>query len=86
MGAKPLALKLLGPLTDPQGIPIYLAMIFGHMYLTKSKGVKPPEVDFYSGKDIIDKEEQAFWEMQAARQGTRKGWNGFYDRYISFLF
>ncbi|KAM4057548.1 amino acid permease [Hirsutella rhossiliensis] len=73
-------------LTGYLGIPVYLSLIFGHLYFTKSKVVKPCDADFFTGKDIVDNEEKAFVEMQAARQGTRTGWNRFYDRYISFLF
>ncbi|EQL02980.1 dicarboxylic amino acid permease [Ophiocordyceps sinensis CO18] len=68
------------------GLPIYLILLFGHKYFTKSRGIKPHDVDFYSGKDIVDNEEKAFLEMQIAERVNRAGWNRFYDRYISFLF
>ncbi|RSL86082.1 hypothetical protein CDV31_016459 [Fusarium ambrosium] len=70
------------------GIPIYLGLIFGHKIVTKSRGFKPCEVDLFTGKDIIDREEEAFLAHQAALRETdgarNKGW--FYRTFISWLF
>lgn len=70
------------------GIPIYLGLIFGHMIATKSHGFKPCEVDLFTGKDIIDREEEAFLAHQTAlreAEGSHnKGW--FYRTFISWLF
>ncbi|CAG9975685.1 unnamed protein product [Clonostachys byssicola] len=68
------------------GIPVYLIALFGHMIYTKSRGHKSHEVDFYTGKDVIDKEEEEYLEHQAARAASAKGWDKFYNRYISWLF
>ncbi|EEU44592.1 uncharacterized protein NECHADRAFT_96502 [Fusarium vanettenii 77-13-4] len=52
------------------GIAIYLGLIFGHKSVTKSRGFKPCEVDLFTGKDIIDREEEAFLAHQAALRDT----------------
>lgn len=71
------------------GIPIYLILLFGHKFWTKSKGVTPLTADFYTGKDIIDKEEEEFLAAKAAMKEAkggsgRGGW--FYRTFISWLF
>ncbi|KAF7542409.1 hypothetical protein G7Z17_g11599 [Cylindrodendrum hubeiense] len=50
------------------GIPMYLTLIFAHKIVTKSKRVRPNEADFYAGKDVIDREEEAFLEEQARKK------------------
>ncbi|RYC60353.1 hypothetical protein CHU98_g5837 [Xylaria longipes] len=69
------------------GIPVYLALLFGHKFVTKSKGVRPHEVDFYTGKDIIDREEEEFLANQAAEKAAHpnKG-KSFYRKWVSWLF
>lgn len=75
-------------ITGYLGIPLYLVMIFGHKFWTKSKGVKPHEADFFTGKDVIDQEEEEFLARKAAekelRGKSRGGW--FYKTFISWLF
>jgi amino acid transporter len=68
-----------------QGIPVYLICIFGYKYKMKSKMVKPHEADFYTGKDEIDREEEAFLAHQAEKkaQGDNSGW--FYKTFIAWL-
>ncbi|KYK60518.1 putative DIP5-glutamate and aspartate permease [Drechmeria coniospora] len=73
-------------LTGYLGIPIYLALIFGHMLVTKSRGIAPHQVDFFTGKDIIDHEEAVFVEQKAAKDAAATGWSKFYNRYVSWLF
>jgi amino acid transporter len=72
--------------TSYLGIPLYIILIFGHKLVTKSKGVKPLEADFYSGKDIIDREEEEFLARKAAKMANNgnKGW--FYRTFVSWLF
>ncbi|KAM0282163.1 hypothetical protein ACHAQH_003203 [Verticillium albo-atrum] len=70
------------------GIPLYLIMIFGHKFVTKSKGVKPHEADFFSGKDIVDREEEEFVAQKNARrelEGGKRGGGWFYKTFISWL-
>ncbi|RYP39821.1 hypothetical protein DL766_000263 [Monosporascus sp. MC13-8B] len=73
--------------TSYLGIPVYLLLIFGHKAWTRSKGVRPHECDFYTGKDIIDREEEAFLAAKAAAnaQKSPSGSSAFYKRYVSWL-
>ena len=68
------------------GIPLYLILLFGYKFWTKCKGIKPHEADFYTGKDIIDREEEEFLAAKAAKQTgkNRKGW--FYKTFVGWLF
>lgn len=72
------------------GIPIYLIALFGHKIITKSKTIKAHEADFYSGKDVIDREEEEFLAAKAARdaaRGNKKGKGAwFYKTFVSWLF
>uniref|UniRef100_L2FYU1 Dicarboxylic amino acid permease n=1 Tax=Colletotrichum fructicola (strain Nara gc5) TaxID=1213859 RepID=L2FYU1_COLFN len=76
-------------ITGYLGIPLYLILIFGHKFYYKTRGVKPHEADFYTGKDIIDREEEEFLARQAAEQEarggkeSRGGW--FYRVFVSWL-
>ena len=56
------------------------------MAYTKSRGVKAHEADFFSGKEILDAEEEEFLEMQALERAKSKGMKKFYNRYIAWLF
>lgn len=78
-------------ITGYLGIPIYLILILGHKLWTKSKGVRPHECDFYTGKDIIDREEEEFLAAKAAERANNpdadaKGLSWFYRRFVSWLF
>ena len=79
-------------ITGYLGIPLYLIFIFGHKLIYKTKGVKPHELDFYTGKDAIDREEEEFLAQQAARQaalaeeGKSGGGGWFYRTFLSWLF
>lgn len=72
------------------GIPLYLIMIFGYKWWTKCQGVKPHEADLWSGKDIIDREEEEFLAAKAAKRAEkgkgRRGGNWFYRTFVSWLF
>ncbi len=73
--------------TSYLGIPVYLGLIFGHKLFTKSKGIRPHECDFYTGKDIIDREEEAFLAAKAAADAEKGPSAGqtFYRKYVSWL-
>ncbi|KAI2630646.1 putative amino acid permease [Hypoxylon sp. NC1633] len=75
-------------ITGYLGIPIYLLLILGHKLWTKSKGVRPHECDFYTGKDIIDREEEEFLAAKAAQLEAmpEKGGSIFYRKFLSWLF
>lgn len=71
------------------GIPLYLILIFGYKLWTKSKGVKPHEADLWTGKDIIDREEEEFVAAKRAKEaekGGKRGGNWFYRTFVSWLF
>ncbi|RYP92134.1 hypothetical protein DL770_001715 [Monosporascus sp. CRB-9-2] len=74
-------------ITSYLGIPVYLLLISGHKIWTRSKGVRPHECDFYTGKDIIDREEEAFLAAKAAAKAQKNpsGSSAFYKKYISWL-
>ena len=60
-------------------------MIFGYKLWHKTHGIKPHEADFYTGKDEIDREEEAFLAHKAA-MGKGKEGNWFYRTFVSWLF
>lgn len=74
-------------ITSYLGIPVYLLLIFGHKFWTRSKGIRPHECDFYTGKDIIDREEEAFLAAKAAAKAQKNasGGSAFYKKYVSWL-
>lgn len=67
-------------------------MIFGYKiyqkYINKdpilARGVRPIDADFYSGKDVIDREEEEFLANKAASGKANQG-GKFYKRYIGWL-
>ncbi|KAF2200658.1 dicarboxylic amino acid permease [Delitschia confertaspora ATCC 74209] len=71
-------------ITGYLGIPLYIIMIFGYKIFKKSKGIRPHEADFYTGKDVIDREEEEFLAHQAAMRGSKQG-NWFYRTFLSWL-
>ena len=52
----------------------------------KSKMVQPHAADFYSGKDEIDREEEAFLAHQAQKRANGKKGNWFYRTFVAWLF
>ena len=60
--------------------------IFGYKFIMKTKMVRPHEADFYTGKDEIDREEEAFVAHEAAKKaaGGRDG-SWFYKTFIAWL-
>jgi yeast amino acid transporter len=72
-------------ITGYLGIPVYLILIFGYKLVVKSPRVKPSEADFYTGKDIIDRQEEEFLAQQAEKKkNVRGGW--FYRTFVAWLF
>jgi yeast amino acid transporter len=68
------------------GIPLYLGMIFAYKFMTKSKPIKPEDADFYTDKDIIDKEEEEFLQQQELRSQSTSKWERIYDKTIGLVF
>ena len=73
-------------ITGYLGIPVYLILIFGYKFWTKCKRVKPHEADFYTGKDIIDREEQEFLARKAQKDASKKNAGWFYRTFVAWLF
>ncbi|KAL2423846.1 Dicarboxylic amino acid permease [Exophiala dermatitidis] len=78
-------------ITGYLGIPLYIIMIFGYKFIMKTKTVSPETADLWSGKDIIDREEEEFVAAQRAKEvertkngGKPRGW--FYRTFVSWLF
>lgn len=71
-------------ITGYLGIPLYLIMLLGFKFWHRTHTWTPLEADFYTGKDVIDAEEEEFLARKAAR-GEKRG-SAFYDRFVSWLF
>lgn len=72
-------------ITGYLGIPLYLAMILGHKLIVKAPGKTPLTADIFTGKDVIDREEEEFLANKAAKKkDSPGGW--FYRHFISWLF
>ncbi|KAF7507612.1 hypothetical protein GJ744_010282 [Endocarpon pusillum] len=69
------------------GIPLYLIMLFGYKFWYKTRTVSPATADFYTGKDLIDREEEEFLAHKAERErlGGRNG-SWFYRTFVAWLF
>ncbi|KAI8938622.1 hypothetical protein NX059_004494 [Plenodomus lindquistii] len=74
-------------ITGYLGIPVYLGCIFGYKFFMKSKMVQPHEADFYTGKDEIDREEEAFLAHAAMKKAQSNGKDAswFYKTFIAWL-
>ncbi len=72
-------------ITGYLGIPLYLGMILGYKLVRKSKGWTSVSADLFTGKDVIDREEEEFLAEKEAR-GREKGGEKFYDRFVAWLF
>ncbi|KAI7701981.1 hypothetical protein KC322_g7623, partial [Hortaea werneckii] len=68
------------------GIPLYLFMIFGYKLANRTKGLKPTEADLWTGKAIIDADEQEWLakEAEAKASGKKGGW--LYRHTLGLLF
>lgn len=61
-------------------------MLFGYKLYAKTKRVKASEADFYTGKDIIDREEEEYLANQALKVGNGGKREKLYDRTIGLVF
>ncbi|KAM5465975.1 amino acid transporter [Microsporum audouinii] len=73
-------------ITSYLGIPVYLILLFGYKFYTKTEGVKAAEADLWSGKDEIDREEAEFLAQEAAKREQQGDASWFYRRFVSWLF
>jgi yeast amino acid transporter len=74
-------------ITGYLGIPLYLSFLFGYKFWFKTKQIRPERADFYTGKDIIDREEEEFLAQKAEkeRMGGKNG-SWFYRTFVAWLF
>lgn len=56
-------------ITTYLGIPLFIILFFGYKIFYKTSFIPPHEVDLYSGKDRIDREEQEFLANEAEKKG-----------------
>ena len=73
-------------ITGYLGIPLYLIMIFGYKFWHKTEAATPETADLWTGKDLIDREEQEFLAHKAEqkKQFRQAGW--FYRTFVGWLF
>ena len=69
-------------ITGYLGIPLYLIMIFGYKLIRREPGKTPLTADLFSGKDVIDREEEEEYLEKLALTGRKNRWY----RFISWLF
>ncbi|KAL6719457.1 amino acid transporter [Lecanora helva] len=72
-------------ITGYLGIPLYLMMIVGYKVVMKSKRKKASEVDLFTGKEAIDREEEDFVARKVERRARKPG-NWFYRKFVAWLF
>lgn len=70
-------------------IPFYFILLFGYKIVTNTKGIKSEEVDLFSYKDVIDKEEHEYLmkkeeDLKMFEHSKGVGW--FYRKFIGWIF
>ncbi|CAK1364308.1 Dicarboxylic amino acid permease [Cercospora beticola] len=73
-------------ITGYLGIPLYLIMIIGWKYIKGTKQAKPEEADIWTGKDVIDADEQEWLAKEAADRANGKNGNWLYNHSIGYIF
>lgn len=61
-------------------------MIAGYKLLYKTKEIKPWEADLFTGKDIIDRDEQDWLAREAEEKASGKSGGRLYRHTIGYLF
>ena len=61
-------------------------MILGYKLIHRTKGIKPAEADLWTGKDIIDADEQEWLAKEAAEKASGKQASSLYRHTIGYLF
>ncbi|KAK4542481.1 hypothetical protein LTR36_006733 [Oleoguttula mirabilis] len=73
-------------ITGYLGIPLYLIMICGYKVIMRTHGVKPHEADLFSGKDVIDADEQEWLVRDAETKASGKAGSWLYRYTLGLLF
>jgi amino acid transporter len=62
-------------------------MIAAYKIFMKSKQVRPEEADLWTGKDVIDRDEQEWIEKEAAERASgKKGGSWIYRHSVGYIF
>lgn len=61
-------------------------MIAVYKLVYKTKQIKPWEADLYTGKDIIDRDEQEWLDREAEEKASGKRGGTLYRHTIGYLF
>lgn len=61
-------------------------LIFGWKFIKKTHGLKPHEADLFSGKDVIDIDEQEWLEKEAAEKASGKRGDWLYRHTVGYIF
>lgn len=61
-------------------------MLLGYKFIMKTHTYRPEEADLWTGKDIIDADEQMWLEKEAADRASGKNANWLYRHTIGYLF
>ncbi|PPJ52921.1 hypothetical protein CBER1_11411 [Cercospora berteroae] len=73
-------------ITGYLGIPLYLIMIVGWKYIKGTKQARPEEADIWTGKDVIDADEQEWLAKEAADRANGKNGSWLYNHSIGYIF
>ncbi|AOW02144.1 amino acid permease/ SLC12A domain-containing protein [Yarrowia lipolytica] len=75
-------------ITGYLGIPLFLALNLGYKFFYKTKMVQPEEADFYTYKDVIDRQEEEFLAEQARERELNPPGRGMkiYENTLGLLF
>jgi yeast amino acid transporter len=61
-------------------------MLLGYKLIMKTHTYRPEEADLWTGKDIIDADEQMWLEKEAADQAAGRGAGWLYRHTLGYLF
>lgn len=61
-------------------------MIAGYKLVYKTKGVKPHETDLYTGKDVIDRDEQEWLIKDAEAKANGRDGSWLYRHSLGYVF
>jgi yeast amino acid transporter len=61
-------------------------MIVGYKLVFRTKGVKAHEADLFSGKAVIDADEQEWLAKEAEKRESRKQQGWLYAHSVGYLF
>lgn len=74
-------------ITTYLSLPLFFAMFFGHMFVTKSKWVEPEFCDLFGGKQKIDDEEAEYLARELERKGAPETrWERIYRLTLGWAF